>query len=133
VVARSFACLGAVNSRSHEEYILPSSTRSDPYRVPSASSTGSQNSRSEICFHEKINTGCREQEVCWLRWDWEVEVPELDATVFLIPCERGKNVEERLVVINAITKSVIESERGKHGKYVFTYKGKPVTKIYDSA
>jgi len=36
-------------------------------------------------------------------------------------------------VINAITKSVIESERGKYGEFVFTYKGEPVTKIYNSA
>lgn len=81
----------------------------------------------------KINTGCREQEVCRLRWDWEVEVPELEATVFLIPCEHVKNGEERLVVLNAIAKSVVENERGKHGEFVFTYKGKPVTKIYNSA
>ena len=26
----------------------------------------------------KVNTGCREQEVCGLRWEWEVEVPELE-------------------------------------------------------
>ena len=25
----------------------------------------------------KVNTGCREQEVCKLRWDWEIYVPEL--------------------------------------------------------
>ncbi len=81
----------------------------------------------------KINAGCREQEVCRLRWDWEVEIPELDATVFLIPCEHVKNGEERLVVLNAIAKSVVENERGKHGQFVFTYKGKPVTKIYDAA
>ena len=29
--------------------------------------------------------------------------------------------------------AVIDSERGKHGEVVFTYKGKPVTKIYNSA
>jgi integrase len=31
----------------------------------------------------KVNTGCREQEVCLLRWEWEVEVPELDTSVFI--------------------------------------------------
>ncbi|WP_367351803.1 hypothetical protein [Achromobacter animicus] len=25
----------------------------------------------------KVNTGCREQELCKLRWEWEIEVPEL--------------------------------------------------------
>ena len=35
----------------------------------------------------KINTGTREQEVCKLKWDWEVQVPELNTSVFLIPAE----------------------------------------------
>ena len=81
----------------------------------------------------KVNTGCREQEVCRLRWDWEVEVPELDATVFLIPSEHVKNGEERLVVLNTVAKSVIKEERGKDDEFVFTYKGNPVTRIYNSA
>ena len=33
----------------------------------------------------KDNTGCREREVYALQWDWEVEVPELDTSVFIIP------------------------------------------------
>jgi hypothetical protein len=37
----------------------------------------------------KVNTGCRDQEVCRLQWDWEVKVPELDTSVFLIPRNFG--------------------------------------------
>ncbi len=48
----------------------------------------------------KVNTGLREQEVCGLKWDYEVKVPELDTCVFIIPGERVKNGEERLVVLN---------------------------------
>ena len=48
----------------------------------------------------KVNTGCREQEVCSLQWEWEVEVPELDTSLFIIPETRVKNGEERLVVLN---------------------------------
>jgi len=33
----------------------------------------------------KVNTGCREQEVCQLRWNWEVNVPELETSVFVLP------------------------------------------------
>lgn len=29
----------------------------------------------------KVNTGTREQEVCALKWSYEVEVPELDTSV----------------------------------------------------
>ncbi|MEN8131779.1 MAG: site-specific integrase, partial [Pseudomonadota bacterium] len=32
-----------------------------------------------------VNTGCREQEVCQLRWDWEVDVPDMDISVFVLP------------------------------------------------
>jgi hypothetical protein len=31
----------------------------------------------------KVNTGCREQEACRLRWDCEVKVPELDTCVLM--------------------------------------------------
>src|SRR5215218_6261880 len=33
----------------------------------------------------KINTGTREQEVCGLRWDWEVQIRELGVSVFVLP------------------------------------------------
>ena len=80
----------------------------------------------------KVNTGCREQEVCQLRWDWEVEVPELDTSVFLIPSTIVKNKEDRLVVLNDVAKSVIDAQRGKHKTHVFTYRGNPLTRIYNS-
>ena len=32
-----------------------------------------------------VNTGCREQEVCQLRWDWEVQLPESGISVFILP------------------------------------------------
>lgn len=67
----------------------------------------------------KVNTGCREQEVCGLRWDYEVKVPELDTSVFFIPKEQAKNGEERLVVLNRVAKSVVESLRGLHPTHVF--------------
>jgi integrase len=33
----------------------------------------------------KVNTGLREKEVVNLRWHWEVPVPELETSVFIIP------------------------------------------------
>jgi integrase len=72
----------------------------------------------------KVNTGTREQEVCTLKWKYEVKVPELDTSVFLIPGERVKNGDERLVVLNRVAKSVIESQRGRHPEYVFAYSHK---------
>ena len=81
----------------------------------------------------KVNTGCREQEVCQLRWDWEIPVPELETSVFIVPESRVKNREDRLIVLNRIASSVIEKVRGMHPEYVFTYKGKPVHNINNSA
>lgn len=80
----------------------------------------------------KVNTGCREQEVCKLQWDWEIAVPELGTSVFLIPAGFGgrsekagvKNRDERLVVLNDVAKSIIEKQRGQHTKHVFPF-GKP--------
>ena len=79
------------------------------------------------------NTGCRDQEVCQLRWAWEVLVPELKTSVFIIPRSRVKNGDERLVVINRIARSVIEACRGTHLEFVFTFRGHPVTRMMTSA
>jgi integrase len=78
----------------------------------------------------KVNTGTREQEVCGLRWAHEVKVPELDTSVSIIPADRIKNGEERLVVLNRVAKSVIEAQRGIHPVYVFAHarRGKAETK-----
>ncbi|MDI3598808.1 tyrosine-type recombinase/integrase [Pseudomonas aeruginosa] len=96
----------------------------------------------------KVNCGSREQEVVKLRWDWEIPVPELDTSVFLIPSDFGgrdkgsgvKNGEERLVVLNAVAKSVIEGQRGLDPVWVFPYgmpdrngKATPVHRMNDSA
>ena len=49
-----------------------------------------------------VNTGCRDSEVCNLRWEWEVQVPELNNSVFIIPGQHVKNGDDRLVVLNRI-------------------------------
>lgn len=81
----------------------------------------------------KVNTGCREQEVCGLKWEWEVSIPELGTAVFLIPGREVKNREDRLVVLNRVAKSVIDGARGTHPVYVFTYDGRRVGRMYNSA
>ena len=45
-----------------------------------------------------VNTGCRDSEICNLQWDWEVKVPELETSVFIVPGSFVKNGDERLVV-----------------------------------
>jgi integrase len=67
-----------------------------------------------------------------LRWDWEVEVPELKTSVFIVPGARVKNREDRLMILNRIARSVIEEARGKHPEFVFSYRGRPVQTINNS-
>jgi integrase len=79
-----------------------------------------------------VNTGLRNREVCALRWEWEVPVPELDTSVFLIPGASVKNGEQRLVVLNRVAKSVIESQRGGDADFVFTFRGKPIGTMHNT-
>jgi integrase len=80
-----------------------------------------------------VNTGCRDSETCGLQWQWEVQVPEIDTTVFIVPGEHVKNGDDRLVVLNNIAKSVVESMRETHRSHVFTYRGNPVKRMHNSA
>ena len=81
----------------------------------------------------KVNTGCRDQEVCRLRWDWEITFPELETSVFLIPGEFVKNREDRVVVLNDVARSIVESCRGEHPEVVFSYQGKAFKKMMATA
>jgi integrase len=80
----------------------------------------------------KVNTGLREQEVVNLRWQWESSIPELGASIFVIPRDYVKNGLDRYVVLNRIARSVIANCRGRHSEFVFTCEGRPVTHIYNS-
>ena len=80
-----------------------------------------------------VNTGCRVSEICNLRWDWELNVPELGLTVFIIPGTFVKNGEERLVVLNRIARTVVGGQRGQHATHVFSYNDRPVGCMLNSA
>jgi integrase len=83
----------------------------------------------DMCLF-KVNTGLREDEVCGLRWEWEVRL-EQGMSVFAIPpaAHKGGDYEHyRLVVLNSVARAVIEAHRGKHREFVFVSKrtGKPL-------
>lgn len=88
----------------------------------------------------KVNTGCRDTEVCNLRWDWLHPVVGVDRPVFLIPPidEDGKRIVKnkkfRLVVLNDLALSVIEKQRGNHDVFVFAQNnGKPLAGLLTSS
>ena len=79
-----------------------------------------------------VNTGCRDQEVCQLRWDWEVEIPELKTSVFILPETITKTSTERVVVLNAIAYRVVASRRGIDREHVFGHRGKRLYRLHNS-
>jgi len=80
-----------------------------------------------------VNTGCRNSEICALEWQWEVPVSTLNTSLFIIPRAYVKNKTERLVVLNRIAYSVIQSVRKQHPRYVFTYQGHRIGTMLNSA
>jgi len=70
-----------------------------------------------------VNTGLRESNVCGLEWTWEVPVPEIDRSVFVIPPEAFKSRRAHVVILNDVAWSIIESQRGLHPIWVFPYPG----------
>jgi integrase len=80
-----------------------------------------------------VNSGCRDKEICRLQWNWEIKIPELNTSVFIIPGEKVKNRQDRLVVLNTIANQVIQEVRGLHPTNVFTYQGRAITRMLNSA
>ena len=78
-----------------------------------------------------VNTGLRRSELCGLRWQNEVAVPELETSVFILT--ETKNEQERVLVLNDIARRVLESVRGDHPEAVFTYKGEPMKSMLTTA
>ena len=73
-----------------------------------------------------VNTGLRESNVCKLQWEWEVAVPEVGRSVFVIPPEAYKTRRAHVVILNDVAWSIIQSQRGQDPIWVFPYRGKPV-------
>lgn len=80
-----------------------------------------------------VNTGCRDREICGLRWEWLIAVPQLGTFVFIIPGGRVKNGEDRVVVLNTAARAVIEARRGRHPTHVFDYEGRPLDRMLTAA
>ena len=80
-----------------------------------------------------VNTGLRESNVCGLQWTWEVVVPEVDRSVFVIPPEAFKSKRVHVVILNDVAWSIIEGQRGKDPIWVFPHRGKRVSSMNNTA
>lgn len=76
-----------------------------------------------------LNTGARDENVCGLRWEWEVQVPELKRSVFVIPPEFYKTNRRHVLILNDVAWSILERHRGKHGEFVFVWRRERVKNL----
>lgn len=69
-----------------------------------------------------LQCGARDRPICNLKWEWELRLPEIGVSVFVVPKEfvKGRK-EDRVIVCNSVAQSIIESVRGMHPEYVFVY------------
>jgi len=80
-----------------------------------------------------LNTGARDDVVCQLRWQWEVQVPlDKDQTisVFIVPKRYVKGRKAaKVLVCNSIARSIIDAQRGKNAEFVFVYRRKRISRL----
>jgi len=79
-----------------------------------------------------VSTGARDENVCGLRWSWEVSVPELNRSVFVIPPEFFKTKRTHVLVLNDVAWKIVQRHRGRHEEFVFVYRRERV-KNFDQA
>lgn len=80
-----------------------------------------------------VNTGLRDSNLCGLQWTWEVAVPEIARSVFIVPPEAFKSRRPHVVILNDAAWSIVQAQRGKHPIWVFTFRGKPVRTMNNTA
>lgn len=77
-----------------------------------------------------LNTGARDDNVCGLRWEWEVPVPELQRSVFVIPATEFKGKRNHVLILNDAAWSIVEACRGRHRQFVFVYRRERVKNFH---
>lgn len=80
-----------------------------------------------------VNTGLRDGNVCGLEWSWEVSVPEVGRSVFVIPTESYKSRRPHIAIMNDVAWSIVQEQRGKHKKWVFPYRDERITTMNNTA
>jgi integrase len=80
-----------------------------------------------------VNTGLRDNNVCGLQWDWEVPVPEIGRSVFVIPSDSYKSNRDHVVILNDAAWSIVQAQRGLHPVWVFPYEGRRIGTMNNTA
>jgi len=53
--------------------------------------------------------------------------------IFLVPGDARKNEQDHVCVLNSVARSIVERSRGKHPTAVFTYRGRPLRSVNNTA
>lgn len=93
-----------------------------------------------------LNTGLRDENICGLRWAWEVPVPEVKRSVFIVPAAEFKTDVDHVLILNDAAWRIVEQQREARKirmeelgaeedahPYVFTYKDHRVGAMNNSA
>ena len=80
-----------------------------------------------------VNTGLRDSNVCGLEWTWEVPVPEVGRSVFVIPPEAFKAKRVHVVILNDAAWSIVQAQRGIDPIWVFPYRGRRIRTMNNTA
>ncbi len=75
-----------------------------------------------------LHTGCRDSEICGLKWEWEQNIEGL-GRLFVIPGTNHKNGDDKIVVLNKVVHKVIDEQRYQHATHVFTFRHKPIARM----
>lgn len=76
-----------------------------------------------------VNTGARDENVCGLRWSWEVPVQEVQRSVFVVPASEFKSKRPHVLVLNDVAWRIVQEQRGKHDEFVFVYRRERVVNL----
>lgn len=76
-----------------------------------------------------LNTGARDENVCGLKWEWEVEVPEAGRSVFVVPAAEFKGKRDHVLILNDVAWRIVKEQRGKHEEFVFVYRRERVVHL----
>jgi len=76
-----------------------------------------------------LNTGARDENVCGLRWEWEVPVPEVKRSVFVVPASEFKGKRVHVLILNDVAWRIVDEQRGRHKEFVFVYRRERVKKL----
>jgi hypothetical protein len=79
-----------------------------------------------------VNKGLLDSNVCGLQWTWEVPLPELGRSVFVVPAESFKSKRDHVVILKDAAWSIAQAQRGLHPIWVFPFRGDRIDSMNNS-